>query len=94
MSKADIEIKGAGYDGHILINGHDVTHQTRSVTIKSAVGEVTQVTLDLVVLDSTRIQSDHTEVFIPADTAELLVKAGWTPPDAGNPARLNIPEAP
>jgi len=72
--------------GNVEIDGHDVTDTVHGLTLKSKVGHVPQLLLDLVIHTSEIDGQAH--VHIPADTAATLVHLGWTPPDDGQPVDL------
>jgi hypothetical protein len=64
---------------HIQIGGVDLTKAVRAITIHGGIDEITTVTLDLIVLDGTRIDTEA-RVLIPADTEAALHALGWAPP--------------
>ena len=76
--------------GKIEIDGHDVADTVHGLTLKSEVGHVPQLVLDLVI--HTGDIDGQAHVNIPADTAAALVDLGWTPPDDGQPVDLTDPK--
>lgn len=76
--------------GTVEIDGHDVSHTVRGLTLTSEVGCVPQLVLDLATHTSEIDGQAH--VHIPADTAAALVDLGWTPPDDGQPVDLTDPK--
>lgn len=81
MSKVEIELEGAG-GGKFLVDGHDIARCVRGFQLGWSVGNLNQITLDLVVVDATRVDGDF-EIWLDHRTGELLERAGWTPPAAG-----------
>lgn len=78
----DLDWRGAGT---VAVNGSDIGRAVREVTVHARAGFRTEVTLDLTVFDSTRVNADHAEVSMSTGTRDLLLAAGWIPP-AGTPA--------
>ena len=76
--KADIKVNAHGH-GTLSLDGHDISNGARGFALTGAVGEVTRLELDLVLLDTTEF-SGEVHVTIPPATAELLERLGWTPP--------------
>lgn len=66
--------------GTITVDGHDLSNATRGISLRSEVGQMPEILLDLVVIETTRIDAEEVEVTIPTATAEALVALGWTPP--------------
>lgn len=69
--------------GHarVLLDGHDISHAVRAMTWEFEVDHVPQLILDLPIHDITSLDSEDTEILIPDDTREALIKLGWTPPE-------------
>ncbi|MFJ3282458.1 hypothetical protein [Streptomyces halstedii] len=69
----------SGPKGTVLLDGHDVSHCVRGLTLTADVRAGTpRLELGLV-LDE--VQHDgHAQVYLPARVAELLTALGWTPP--------------
>lgn len=65
----------------VLVDGHDISHAVRAVTWESEVGHRPRLLLDLDVYDVTSLSSQDTEIRIPDDTRDALIKLGWTPPE-------------
>lgn len=79
--------QGEATPQRIVIHGHDVTDLVRSLTFDAGVGRLPRLSLELVVIETTQIESEHATVWMEPGTAELLQRAGWTPPE-GRPAEL------
>ncbi len=69
-----------GVGTKVEVGGFDLTNAVRAVRIDSAVGQVTELYLDLVILESTTFDGEVV-VQLPDATHEALVKLGWTPPE-------------
>ncbi len=64
-----------------VINGVDVRNAVRGLTYRYETGYVPTLTLDLPIVDATEMGSDGVKVVMPAATRDLLIAAGWTPPE-------------
>lgn len=73
---ADIES-----DQRIVIDGHDLTNSIRGLSFEARVGHLPRLVLDLLVVDNTRVGAETATVWMPQGTADLLKRAGWTPPE-------------
>ena len=73
-----IEARGAVAAG-VTIDGVDVSRMIRAVSARVAVGDLPRVQLDMV-LGSVAHTLDGAAVSVDHDTAQLLVRLGWTPP--------------
>lgn len=75
-----VEIAPSG-DGshHVFVDGRPVF--PRSANVEFRAGELTLVTLELVVIDAPTVASPA-RVVIPDETVRTLVALGWTPPAA------------
>lgn len=80
MSKVHIEVSPNGRDGKVIIDGHDIAPSTRGFRLSADVRSIPTLQLDLAIIDSTRIESQHVEVYLDPATAAYLERAGWTPP--------------
>jgi hypothetical protein len=78
-----VELDGAGR-GRVLVDGDDISDAVRGVEVRAEEGGPTSATLDLTVLDATRIESARTEVVMAGRVRDLLLAAGWTPPEGGD----------
>ena len=67
-------------EGRVLVDGHDVSHATRSITLTPR--EAT-LELDLVHFDGTTVDGEAT-LRVPPATHDALVALGWTPPAGGD----------
>lgn len=76
--KAEIDVNHVGY-GSIVIDGHDVANSTRGFVLCSRAGDVTVLELDLLLIDRTKLNAE-VDVVVPAETRDILIKLGWTPP--------------
>jgi len=78
----------AGHNCHIEIDGEDVSHIFRALSITADIKSVVRIEMDPVVAEvpKRRFDSDPDDgrtrlIFGTKDTRELLVKHGWTPPE-------------
>lgn len=78
--RLQVETEGPGR-ARLLLDGRDISHGVTDLVVRLGVGEVARAELDLVLLDTTRIDSPDTEITIPVSTHEVLVALGWTPPE-------------
>ncbi len=69
-----------GRDGKVLVDGHDISKAVRGLRIDVEAGYPMEVTLDLVVLKASEIDSEGAKIAMPEATERLLIEAGWTPP--------------
>lgn len=80
MTQVRIAINGAtARDGAIHLDGRDVSHLTRGLTLTAAVHEPTRLSLDVLVTKAAEFDGEAVVSLAP-DVAELLVGLGWTPP--------------
>lgn len=84
MSKVEIELKGAYGPHQIVVNGQDLANHVTGLHFAADVGGLPRLTLDLLVRGCTRLDSDRAELLMDPMVADLLVKAGWTPPEPGS----------
>lgn len=63
----------------IELDGQRVEHGVRGLTVRGRVGQVPEVTLDLLLIDGTFIDGEA-HVTIPEATRQVLITLGWTPP--------------
>lgn len=68
----------------VILDGVDVSDAVRGLRFAQESGEFPTLLLDLPVCPAegreTIVEGAATEVLIPEATAELLIRAGWTPP--------------
>lgn len=83
-------LAGTSKDDRVIVDGNDITHSVRGLEYSADVGMMPRLKVDLAMFDVTRIESEHTEVLLSGATIQLLIDAGWTPPD-GDPARFELP---
>lgn len=67
-----------GPTGTVLVDGQDISHCVRGLTLTADVGGRSVLALDLAV-DQADVEG-QVLVTIPARTAELLTALGWAPP--------------
>ena len=72
----------SGRSGTVIVGDADITKSVRGFRLDAAAGEPPRVTLDLTLVDVTKLDADRAEVILPVHTRELLIAAGWTPPAA------------
>lgn len=69
-----------GPGAQLILNGTDISDQVTGLTLYVEPGTLAQ-RLELYLLPgSIAVELLDTEVFIDADTHDLLVRLGWTPP--------------
>lgn len=68
------------WSGRITLDDYDASSATQGFTVKSSVGDISTVTLDIAVLHGMELDLEAV-VLIPASTVDLLVAHGWTPPE-------------
>ncbi|MGA5472536.1 hypothetical protein ACPCUK_27655 [Streptomyces arboris] len=79
---ASIHLTGLG--GTILVDGQDISHCVRGVSLTGDVHTETRLVLGLVLEE---VQADgQAQVYLPARVAELLTVLGWTAPADYDPA--------
>jgi hypothetical protein len=69
----------------VLLNGQDIANALTGLTLDMGVGKVPTATLDLLLIDTTKVQDAETRIFIPDATREALLALGWTPPTEPEP---------
>jgi hypothetical protein len=77
--------------GTVQVDGHDLSHATRGLSLHATVDARPQLLLDLRV-DASEINAEDIDIRVPAETAAALVTLGWTPPDDGQPVDLTDPK--
>lgn len=84
MANVDISLKPPGV-GKVAIDGTDIASQVRSLRFSAEVGCRPILSLELAVFDAdvTDLRSEDAKVVLGQGTADLLIAAGWTPPDHG-----------
>ncbi|MGW8703502.1 hypothetical protein ACWGOK_42475 [Streptomyces eurythermus] len=86
MTRHNVEISVEGSRGQVLIDGHDIARCVTNLTFTAGIGQdVPTLTLDLNLIDVTRLGSPETEVLLGQGAEEALVRLGWTPPQADQP---------
>lgn len=66
-------------DTTIRVNGHDITSAVRSLQLNADVGNMHQITLDVVAMTVTGSAAEA-RLLLPDDTRAALLVLGWTPP--------------
>ncbi len=74
----------------VELDGHDIAHGLRSLSIDLDGERPPQVTAELNVFEVRELALDDVRVSIPDATRELLVRLGWTPPS--DPASATRPD--
>lgn len=69
------------YDQKVTLDGEDISHLVRAISIDTAAGDPSSVTLELAVSEIET--AAETKIRIAAGTEDLLVRLGWTPPVEG-----------
>lgn len=65
----------------IMMDGVNVADAVRGVRVDMRAGDLSQVELDLVIINVS-LDLAHPQILIPAATRHLLIELGWTPPVA------------
>jgi hypothetical protein len=68
--------------GKVLVGDADVSGMVRSFDFSAGVGQMPTLHLDLGVHDATRIEAVGVEVAMTGRTRDLIIAAGWLPPEA------------
>jgi hypothetical protein len=68
----------------VELDGANVAGAITAATLELRGGEVPVLTLEIVGVDVPGVEAGKGRVFIGADSVELLTRAGWTPPAAGD----------
>jgi hypothetical protein len=74
------EIELHGPSGRILLDGQDVSHGVRGVTLNHTIGHMPELEIDVVALDASTMEGEA-RIIIPEATAAVLKAIGWTPPE-------------
>ena len=80
MTLNNVRITGHGVEAKVELNGDDISNAVSGLDLKMAVGELPLLKLGVLVMDLSN-EIDGVTVEIPEETASLLVKLGWTPPE-------------
>lgn len=78
LHKVEVDLNGGR--GSVKVDGTPL-HGVTGFSLRSRAYEPSEVTLDLVVIDDTRLCDETARVLIPESTRETLIALGWTPPD-------------
>jgi hypothetical protein len=79
---AQINHRGAGTK--VIVGDADIAPAVRSLNFDADASGLSRVTLELAVFDATQIESAKTQVVMNDSTRDLLLAAGWLPPEARN----------
>lgn len=79
MNHVRITSNGTGTAGTVEIDGTDVAGSVRSLRLTAGVGEITELTLEVMPRRIVEFEGDA-YVRLNYDFEEFLVKLGWTPP--------------
>lgn len=83
MSWPKLEIsspRAVGCDATVRLDGVDISNTLRGLRLSMSCTDVTTVELDVAVVETTDL-SAPVSAHIPAETRDLLVRLGWTPPE-------------
>lgn len=75
----DVDIEVHGPMGRVTVGGQQVKG-VRGLTYRAGLDEVASLTLDLKIIDVTRLGSKDTEILLPDETVNTLIALGWAPP--------------
>lgn len=84
MSKPGISLVsdgGLAHTARLLLDGHDVSSMVRKARLTVESGEHHVLELELIPYPL-GVSLNKTDVRIPEDMADVLVRLGWTPPPA------------
>jgi hypothetical protein len=91
---ATIRITANGpYDQAVHLDGCDISHTVHEANVSFAAGTIPTVNLDLAVMGGTTIEA-KAEVYMSQRTQNLLIAAGWIPPEGKAFGELELPTAP
>lgn len=79
---ATLRITQSGMDQTVQLDGVDITHALRGVTLRLGVGSLPVAELDAAVYDVDTV-AEGAVVHVPEATRAALVALGWTPPEEG-----------
>lgn len=82
MSIRDVQITGLAPGYHntrVTLDGTEVSRGLSGLTLQADAGDIPRLTLDLCMLDITKV-GGQMEILLSDATRELLVELGWTPP--------------
>lgn len=65
----------------VRLDGVEIQDALRGLTLTMGAGDFTQATLELNVVEVTQFAGDGVQVFIPGAARDLLISAGWKPPE-------------
>lgn len=83
----EVELCLRAYGGsQVKIGGTDVSNATESLALHASGRELPSLTLNIVVPEF-RVKGEDVTVQVSQETADLLVKLGWTPPPSTNDER-------
>lgn len=71
-----LDLTGAG-TGSVVVDGRDIAHLVRAVSLDAAVGELPVVRLELPTMANAALDA---RVEVGAETRVLLLELGWAPP--------------
>lgn len=79
--QVQLNLTPSGLGSKVLINGTDISCDTRAVTVRAEAGEVTNVEIALVAARTTIETAWGSNVTLSPATQAVLVELGWTPPE-------------
>jgi hypothetical protein len=79
LRRVELHLTPTARGSSILLDGEPLTG-VRAVNVSAGVGELTTVTVDLLVREATDLDAEQAIVQVPEQTAAALVALGWTPP--------------
>lgn len=83
------EVRGAcGAGSKVIVGGKEITSAVRRVTIDASVGSLPRVEVELGAYEATRLEAERAEVHLSPATRDLLLAAGWGPPETANRCEL------
>lgn len=85
MTPARLEItnKGVvGCDTTIRLDGIEIQNVLRRVRLDMQLGEIATAELEVVAWETTEVATDSVRVVVADESQDLLIKLGWTPPEA------------
>lgn len=71
----------AATDASIVVDGQDLANVTRAFTLRSRVGDIPVLTVELQLVAGAELDAAGVVVSLGPETRAALIALGWTPPD-------------
>lgn len=79
-----LELTAKGTRQQLVLDGVDISNVVRNTRLDVPCGEIPRAVVDVVVFEGVSVGVEAV-VFIPPETADLLIRYGWTPPNVTKP---------